>query len=94
MGYGEVIYWLGAIADWYTTKRILDRGGKELNGFVRTLIDKLPFDTELELFLIKLAGYYFLRLVEVPQWWFAGLGVVFSLAAMGNREGWWKRFAR
>lgn len=89
-----VVFWLGALADWYTTKRVLDRGGKEINGIVRRIIDRLPWDTEAELMGIKLAVFaIFLWMDAPPAIWYV-FGGVQLVAGIGNYFNVWARWLR
>lgn len=87
-------YWFGSAIDWWTTVRVLRRGGREANGIVRWIIDKLPWDTDLELALLKVAVFAFLSGTGAPAWTYWVVGGAYLLAGIGNYKGWWGRIAR
>ena len=95
---GYAIYWIGALADWYTTKRLLGKGGKEFNGFVRRIIDRLPWSTEAELFGLKALGFVALLFLDhrygLPPAFFYALGALQAVAGLGNKLGWWGSILR
>lgn len=85
-----LVYWLGSLADWYTTKRILlDKGGVEINGFVRKIVDLLPWSTEVELFLLKAGLFALMVLTGAEPVVYCILGGVYALAGIGNKYNWW-----
>jgi len=90
MIWAYIVFWLGAIGDWYTTKRIwVDGGGKELNGFVRKFVDTLPWDTEIEIFIVKAIVFGSLLWLGAPALVYYIGGGIQLLAAIGNKLDWW-----
>lgn len=79
-----VVFWIGAFADFWTTRIGLDAGFREGNPLVRYVLDKLPFDSEVELAGIKLVVFGMLVLLNLPEWAFYVFGVAQMLAAAHN----------
>lgn len=83
-----LVYLLGALMDWKSTKRGLRRGAKELNPVAKWLIRVLGVDwaaTILKLGVLALLVYW-------AAWWpIFILGCLQVVAAVGNEEGWWAK---
>ena len=81
---GYIIFWVGAFADFYTTRIGLAAGFREGNPLVRYVLDKLPFDSEIELAGIKLVVFIMLVLLGIPEIGFYIFGAAQFLAAANN----------
>jgi hypothetical protein len=90
-----IFFWLGNLADWYTTKRlVLDRKvGKEVNPVIAALIDKLGTDelgwgmtkAEVGLLVVKILFGVMLHLLGVGALTFWLAGSLFAAAAISNK---------
>ena len=80
----HVVVWIGAFRDFWTTRKGLEAGFREGNPLVRYVLDKLPFDSEIELAGIKLVVFIMLVLLNMPEWAFYVFGVAQKLAALHN----------
>ena len=81
---GHLIYLLGALLDYLTTRIGLDAGYREGNPVIKYILDRLPWDSEIELILLKLAVYVGLFLAGAPTWVYVVLGALQLLAAAWN----------
>ena len=82
----SLVYWLGAFLDFATTRKGLESGFREGNPVVRYVLDKLPFDSEIELMGLKIGVYVTFRLLDAPDAVFFGFGALQSLAAVLNYQ--------
>ena len=90
-----IFFWVGNLADWYTTKRlVMDRRvGKEVNPFMSKLIDWAglePFccgmtKAEVALLAVKILLGVALHLMVAPAYMFWTLGSMFAAAAISNK---------
>jgi hypothetical protein len=87
MTLGYLVYWFGALADWYTTKRGMDGGGTELNPVMGYLMRTVGRDWGIS--ILKLGVFLFFLWYGMPQDVFVYAGVIQVLAAAGNHFGWW-----
>lgn len=84
-----VAYWVGALADWHTTRRGLKQGAREIGGLGlhRRLMEWMGRDWAVT--LIKggfFAFLFFAGFPATPVFFMAGMQL---LAAAGNHYGWW-----
>jgi len=83
MHWAHIFFWVGALADAHTTAAGLKTGrAKEKNGIVRRFMDIIPFDTEGDLAVIKIAGYILLWKLDAPNsvfWWLGGIQLAAGL---------------
>jgi hypothetical protein len=88
---GIIIYWLGAAADFYTSKRALvdSTRFKEANPVVRWLFTKMGKRTALA--LIKVLVFVVLLAIGAPWWLYAIGGVVYLIVGYMNYKLWQKR---
>lgn len=73
-----------AYADFATTRIGFKNGFREGNPFVRYALNKLPFDSEIELAALKLFAVAVLLAMGAPAFAFVAVGVVWLLAAVWN----------
>jgi len=88
-------FWVGNLADWYTTKRlVMDRRvGKEVNPVMSALINWTglePFlfgmtKAETALLVVKILLGVALHLLAAPAYMFWTLGSMFAAAAISNK---------
>ena len=80
----HLIFWVGAAADFWTTRKGLKNGFREGNPVIKYVMDKLPYDSEAELMGLKVvvwvAGWAF----GAPAAYFWVLGGLQLLAALWN----------
>ncbi len=90
----HVIYWLGAVADWFTTRRGLKKGAREVGGFGFNawLMDRLGRDWAVVVLKGGIWGGFFWYGMPAGVYYMAG-GIQF-LAALGNFFGWWGPLVR
>jgi hypothetical protein len=88
---GIIIYWLGAAADFYTSKRALvdSTKFKEGNRVIRWLFKKEGKRTVLA--GIKILVFVTLLAIGVPWWVFVMGGVVYLIVGYRNYKLWQKR---
>ena len=79
-----VVYWIGAFLDFATTRKGLRAGFREGNPLVRYVLDKLPYDSEVELAGLKVVIFSALFLLQAPAWVFYALGALQFAAALHN----------
>jgi len=79
-----LLYWLGAFADYATTRKGLSAGFREGNPVVRYVLDKLPFDSEIELMGLKIGVYLGLVALDAPDKVFWLMGALQFAAAIHN----------
>ncbi|MEE8472558.1 MAG: hypothetical protein V3S82_05265 [Dehalococcoidia bacterium] len=86
---GHLVYWLGALADWWTTRRGLKDGAKEVGAFggMAWLMRRVGRDWAIT--LVKLAVWGLFLWMDMPAGVFYMAGGVQFLAALGNYFGWW-----
>lgn len=84
---GMSAYWVGALADWYTTKRGLEKGATEANGILRAILLWLPFDRELGVFAVKLTVFATLGCLGAPSVVFLVIGAIQFAAGLWNYFG-------
>lgn len=86
---GHVVYWLGALADWWTTRRGLKKGAREVGGFggLAKLMRVVGRDWALTLVKGGIWGGFYWYGMPAGVFYMAG-GVQF-LAALGNYFDWW-----
>jgi len=84
----HAVYWVGALADWYTTKRGLEYAGKgkELN-VARWFMRVLGRDWGLS--VLKLGVWVGFLWYGMPAGAYYLAGAIQFLAALGNHFGWW-----
>jgi len=83
----HVIYWAGALADWYTTKRGIQRGAVEANPIMAWTMHKWGRDWGITVLKFGVWGWLFYS--DMPPGAYYTAGGVQMLAAIGNRLGWW-----
>lgn len=88
----HLIYWFGAIADWWTTRRGFKDGATEANPIMAKAIEKLGRDWGIS--SLKLFAWIVLLLVGASPWAYYLAGSLQLLAALGNFYNLWPRVAR
>ena len=80
----SIAFWVGALADAYTTRVGLRAGFREGNPFVRYVLNVLPFNSEVELMVVKIALYAVFYVGGAELWMYYTLGGVQFAAALWN----------
>ena len=80
----HLVFWVGAAADFWTTRKGLKNGFREGNPVVKYVLDKLPYDSESELMGLKVLIWVVGMVAGAPGWFFWGLGGLQFLAALNN----------
>jgi len=81
---GPIVFLVGGYLDFSTTRIGLKRGLREGNPVLRFLLNKLPWDSEVELAGIKLAFFIVLLVLDAPLSVWLVLGILQALAAAWN----------
>lgn len=78
----HIVYWLGAVADWWTTRRGLKKGMTEVNPVVRSAMDKLGRDWGIT--FLKMSLWLILYLTGASDLVFYVAGGIQLAAAIWN----------
>lgn len=79
-----IVFWFGAFADFWTTRKGLEAGFREGNPVIKYILDNLPYDSEVELAGIKFVFFAVALTLGAPTWFWFVMGAAQIVVAYFN----------